>query len=114
MTLRYVRIGVLARRMERRQRTMQSGERAVTWSVRLLRDLHYWIRTDPQIALKVLNMMKETSSNSSHPEPLRHRDGRLARPLMGDHRLVYRILPDGIHFLQARTRSRTRTRGTAS
>lgn len=107
-----VRIGTLARRTERRHRMGRAGERAVIWNARMFRDLHYWIRTDPQIALSVMNLMKEITHGPSHPETLRHRDGRLARPLTGKHRLVYRVLPGAIHFLQARIRLRPEVRDT--
>ena len=44
MTLLPMQFGVLSRRVTRRQRREHSREGAVIWTVRLLRDLHYWVR----------------------------------------------------------------------
>jgi toxin YoeB len=70
-------------------------------------DLRYWIETDRKTALRVLDLMAailaDPFSGIGKPEPLRFLlAGSWSRRITQEHRLVYRVTPDRIEFLQAR------------
>jgi toxin YoeB len=70
-------------------------------------DLRYWIETDRKTALRVLDLMAailaDPFSGIGKPEPLRFLlAGCWSRRITQEHRLVYRVTPDHIEFLQAR------------
>lgn len=70
-------------------------------------DLEHWTRTDRRRALRVLKLIEATLRDPfeglGKPEPLR---GGLSdtwsRRITQEHRLVYRVNDDRIHFLAAR------------
>ncbi|MCH7665012.1 MAG: Txe/YoeB family addiction module toxin [Acidobacteria bacterium] len=70
-------------------------------------DLEHWTRTDRRRALRVLKLIEATLRDPfeglGKPEPLR---GGLSdtwsRRITQEHRLVYRVKEDRIHFLAAR------------
>lgn len=70
-------------------------------------DIAWWIKNDRQAALKVLELVDAVLTDPfigiGKPEPLRHEyAGCWSRRITREHRLVYRVTPDRIDFLQAR------------
>ena len=70
-------------------------------------DLHYWIKEDRRTALKALDLVeaviREPFSGIGKPEPLKHLlAGSWSRRLTQEHRIVYLVVQNQIHFLQAR------------
>lgn len=70
-------------------------------------DLRHWTRTDRKVALRALDLveavLRDPFRGIGKPEPLRHIEGGVwSRRLTQEHRLVYRVTSDGVHFLQAR------------
>jgi toxin YoeB len=70
-------------------------------------DLAFWIQTDRKIALKVLRLveavMRDPFAGEGKPELLKGLGpGVWSRRITREHRLVYLVKDDGIHFLQAR------------
>ena len=72
-----------------------------------MEDLAFWVRTDRKTALRVLGLMKSVRRDPfdgpGKPEPLRHLGSDIwSRRITARDRLVYRVLDDGVDFLQAR------------
>ncbi len=72
-----------------------------------LRDLTFWTRTDRRQTLRVLKLVdavcRDPFAGIGKPEAL-HGDhaGRWSRRINKEHRLVYRVSADQVHFLAAR------------
>ena len=72
-----------------------------------LEDLDHWIRHEPRIAARVLQLVESVRRDPirgvGKPEPLKHLgSGYWSRRITQEHRLVYRVLEGRIVFLQAR------------
>ncbi len=81
-------------------------------------DLVYWIERDRKIALRILRLveaimlrilrlveaiMRDPFAGEGKPEPLKGLGpGVWSRRITQEHRLVYMVTKDRIHFLQAR------------
>ena len=70
-------------------------------------DLLFWVKTDRKTALRVLELIEAVSrepfSGIGKPEPLKYlAPGTWSRRITQEHRLVYYVRDDRIHFLQAR------------
>ena len=70
-------------------------------------DLRYWVKTERNTALRVLELAEAVLRNPlagvGKPEALRHvLAGCWSRRITQEHRLVYRVSVDRIDFLQAR------------
>jgi toxin YoeB len=70
-------------------------------------DLAYWIQEDREVALKVFRLVEAVLRNpfrgEGKPEALKGLGaGVWSRRITREHRLVYLIKSDRIHFLQAR------------
>ncbi len=70
-------------------------------------DLAFWIQDDRKIAVKVLRLveavMRDPFAGEGKPEPLKGLGaGVWSRRITREHRLVYLVKDDSIHFLQAR------------
>ncbi|MFN2383472.1 MAG: Txe/YoeB family addiction module toxin [Gemmatimonadota bacterium] len=70
-------------------------------------DLGFWVETDRRLALRALRLveaiLRDPFEGLGKPEPMRHlASGLWSRRLSHEHRLVYRVAEDRIHFLQAR------------
>jgi toxin YoeB len=71
-------------------------------------DLRYWVRSDRNIAVRVLDLVEEAVLRDpfeglGKPEPLRYTlSGCWSRRVTQEHRLVYRVTEERIDFLQAR------------
>jgi toxin YoeB len=72
-----------------------------------LQDLRYWVKTDRNVALRVLDLVEAITRDPfqgiGKPEPLRYvLAGCWSRRITQEHRLVYRVRGGRIDFLQAR------------
>jgi len=70
-------------------------------------DLKHWVKTDPKVAIKVLDIveavLRDPFAGLGKPEPLKYLDaGAWSRRLTQGHRVVYLVRDDRIDFLQAR------------
>ena len=70
-------------------------------------DLRYWVKQDRRIALKAFDLVeaviREPFAGIGKPEPLKHLVyGTWSRRLTQEHRIVYLVTHNQIHFLQAR------------
>ena len=72
-----------------------------------LQDLAYWTRTDRKRALRTLKLvdavLRDPFGGLGKPERLRGElAGRWSRRIDTEHRLVYQVTDDRVHFLAAR------------
>ena len=72
-----------------------------------LEDLQYWVATDPRIARRILELvdavLRDPFTGIGKPEPLKRlASDTWSRRITDEHRLVYRVYADRLHFLQAR------------
>jgi len=70
-------------------------------------DLTFWVKTNRKVALRVLNLVEDTTRDPYHgigkPESLKHLPGNVwSRRITLEDRLVYRVFENKIDFLQAR------------
>ena len=70
-------------------------------------DLRYWVEQDRKVVLRVLRLveavMRDPFAGEGKPEPLKGLGpGVWSRRITQEHRLVYLVTKDRIHFLQAR------------
>ena len=70
-------------------------------------DLRYWVSTDRTAAIRILDLvdaiLRDPFTGPGKPEPLRYMlAGCWSRRITQEHRLVYRVSPERIDFLQAR------------
>ena len=70
-------------------------------------DLLFWIKSDQNIAVKVLDLveaiLRDPFEGTGKPEPLRYLlAGCWSRRVTQEHRLVYRVTDHAVDFLQAR------------
>ncbi len=83
------------------------GERRAVFSTRFLEDLEHWVQTDRKAARRLLKIVRQTLRDShgevGKPEPLRGRlSGLWSRRLTQEHRVVYEVTAQAVHFLQGR------------
>ena len=81
--------------------------REAVMDVNFLQDLEYWTRTDRRRALRTLRLvdavLREPFGGPGKPEPLRGQlSGKWSRRIDQEHRLVYQVEADRVHFLAAR------------
>ena len=84
-----------------------SPERLIVIDEQVLADLAHWIRTEPRIALRIVDLIEQTARDPfrgiGKPEPLKHRGGDYwSRRITQEHRLVYLVRADRVVFVQAR------------
>ena len=70
-------------------------------------DLRFWVETDRNTALRILQLVEATLSDPfqgiGKPEALRYQlAGAWSRRITQEHRLVYRVSTSRVDFLQAR------------
>lgn len=70
-------------------------------------DLAYWTKTRPKTAIKILKLidivLRTPFEGQGKPEKLRHlSENTWSRRIDQEHRLLYKICEDYIHFIQAR------------
>ena len=83
------------------------AERDTVFHPEFIKDLRYWVEQDRKVALKALQLIeaiiREPFSGIGKPEPLKHMlAGTWSRRLTQEHRVVYTVSQNQIHFLQAR------------
>jgi toxin YoeB len=83
------------------------GRRRATFDPNFLEDLAHWIRHNPRIALRLIDLvlatLREPFTGIGKPEPLKHLGpNRWSRRLTEADRVVYIVYDDRIDFLQAR------------
>lgn len=84
-----------------------AGGRVAAFDVHFIDDLRWWVVTDPRTAARVLQLMeavlRDPFQGIGKPEPLRQVDpDTWSRRITQEHRLVYRVAGQQVHFLQAR------------
>ncbi|HLE70859.1 MAG TPA: Txe/YoeB family addiction module toxin [Vicinamibacteria bacterium] len=70
-------------------------------------DLRFWVANDRKTALRALDIAEDVLRNPfqglGRPEPLKYlASGSWSRLLTQEHRVVYVVTEDRVHFLQAR------------
>jgi len=70
-------------------------------------DLRHWVETDRKIALRAFELveaaLRDPFTGIGKPEPLKYlASGAWSRRLTQEHRIVYVVTANRIHFLQAR------------
>jgi toxin YoeB len=70
-------------------------------------DLRFWVANDRKTALRALDIVEDVLRNPfqglGKPEPLKYlASGSWSRRLTQEHRIVYVVSEDRVHFLQAR------------
>ena len=83
------------------------SERRAVFSTHFLDDLDHWIQNDRKAARRLVRIVRQTLrdpfSGIGKPEPLRRRlSGLWSRRLTQEHRVVYEVTDDAVHFLQGR------------
>lgn len=86
---------------------MALKKRDAVFHPEFIQDLRYWVKTDRQIALRVISLveaiLREPFKGIGKPEPLKYlTSGVWSRRLTQEHRVVYLVSDDRIDFLQAR------------
>ena len=81
--------------------------REMVFQNEFLEDLRFWVETERNIALKILELIeaiqRDPFSGVGKPEPLKYlAPGTWSRRITQEHRLVYLVRDDRIDFLQAR------------
>ena len=81
--------------------------RETVFQSEFLEDLRFWVETERNIALKILELIeavqRDPFSGIGKPEPLKYlAPGTWSRRITQEHRLVYLVRNDRIDFLQAR------------
>ncbi len=83
------------------------GKRVAIFAPEFREDLQFWVKSDRSVALRVLDIieaaMRDPFQGQGKPEPLKYvLAGCWSRRITQEHRLVYRVTDETIHFLQAR------------
>lgn len=86
---------------------MAQKRRDAVFLPEFIQDLRYWVKTDRQIAIRVLSLveaiMRDPFKGIGKPEPLKFlASGIWSRRLTQEHRVVYLVSNDWIDFLQTR------------
>ena len=82
-------------------------ERETVFYPEFREDLRFWVDTDHKVALRVFDLvdaiMRDPFCGLGKPEPLKYlAPGCWSRRLTQEHRIVYLVHEDRVHFLQAR------------
>lgn len=93
--------------MKKRRSSKAGKSRLAVFHPEFRQDLRYWVRTDRKTALRVLAMveavLRAPDRGVGKPEPLKfHLQGCWSRRVTQEHRLVYLVRGDRVHFLQTR------------
>ena len=85
----------------------ERAERQARVSRVFLDDLRWWVESDRQLALRLLDLveavLREPFAGIGKPQPLRALAADVwSRRLTQEHRLVYRVSAERVDFLQAR------------
>lgn len=82
-------------------------EREAVFQPEFREDLHYWVKENRKVALRVFNLMeaimRDPFKGIGKPEPLKYLGaGVWSRRITQEHRIVYVVQGNRIDFLQAR------------
>ena len=82
-------------------------ERLPVFHPEFRQDLRFWVDTNRQVALRVMDLVENVVRDPFHgigkPEPLKYvLAGAWSRRITEEHRLVYAVSAERIDFLQAR------------
>jgi len=85
----------------------RSADREAVFHREFRQDLHYWVDTDREVALRAFELieaiLRDPFTGIGKPEPLKYvLAGCWSRRITQEHRLVYRGSERRIDFLQAR------------
>ena len=85
----------------------REGKRDAVFHPEFLEDLRFWVKSNRNAALRVLELVEATLRNPyegiGKPEALRYEmAGCWSRRITQEHRLVYEVTDKRIDFLQAR------------
>ena len=85
----------------------RGAERLAIFHPEFREDLRYWVKTDRNTAVRVLDLveavLRDPFEGAGKPEPLRYQlAGCWSRRITQEHRLVYKVDAEAIEFLQAR------------
>lgn len=85
----------------------RSAERIAVLQREFLEDLRFWVKTERNTALRVLELveatLREPQQGIGKPEPLKYSmAGCWSRRITQEHRIVYRVTEGRVDFLQAR------------
>ena len=83
------------------------AEREAVFHPEFREDLHYWVGTDQNTALRIFQLieavLRDPFTGIGKPEPLKFvLAGAWSRRITQEHRLVYKVSEKRIDFLQAR------------
>ena len=86
---------------------MKRAERDAVFHREFLEDLRFWVKTDRNVALRILELVEATLRDPfqgiGKPEALQYvLAGCWSRRITQEHRLVYRVGETRVDFLQAR------------
>lgn len=89
------------------KKSLNKAGREAVFEKEFREDLRHWVETDRKIALRAFELveatMRDPFTGIGKPEPLKYlASGAWSRRLTQEHRLVYVVTADRIHFLQAR------------
>jgi toxin YoeB len=84
-----------------------SSKRLAVFHPESREDLRFWVANDRRIALRALDIVEDVLRSPfqglGKPEPLKYlARGTWSRRLTQEHRIVYVVTEDWVHFLQAR------------
>ena len=90
-----------------RRNAPAAGEWTGVFHPEFVEDLRYWVHTNRKIAPRGFDLiqavLRDPFSGIGKPEPLKYLpSGTWSRRLTEEHRLVYMVSEDRVHFLQAR------------
>ena len=85
----------------------ERGRRSAVFHQEFRDDLRYWIKTDRNNALRIIDLVEAILRDPFHgigkPEPLRYvLAGCWSRRIAQEHRIVYQVSDERIDFLQVR------------
>lgn len=85
----------------------RDAKRAAIFHSEFREDLRYWVKTDRNTAIRVLDLvdavLRDPFAGAGKPEPLRYLLADCwSRRITQEHRLVYRVGDKGVDVLQAR------------
>jgi len=81
--------------------------RKVEFENEALKDLDYWVNTNPRTASKILDLIQEIGRSpfegKGKPEPLKHMlKGFWSRRITQEHRLIYRVTDDMVSVISCK------------
>lgn len=84
-----------------------SARREAAFDAGFIQDLRYWVATDRRVALRALELveaiLRDPFQGIGKPEPLKYlAPGTWSRRLTQEHRVVYLVTAERVHFLQGR------------